>query len=71
LACAGKQVRHAEFQLFCPHIFKKILQNLHIFDELLINFVSYVLGPAKIGGENFEKPISDNPETPNFRHFPA
>ena len=51
---------------FCPSIFKKILQNLHIFDELMIYFVSYVLGLAR---ENSENAISDHLETPNFRNF--
>jgi hypothetical protein len=51
---------------FCPCNVKKILQNLHIFDELMIYFVSYVLGLAKSGRENA---ISDNLETPNFQPF--
>jgi hypothetical protein len=36
------------------------------FDELMIYFVSYVLGVAK---ENSENAISDHLETPNFRNF--
>jgi predicted RNA-binding protein with PUA-like domain len=49
----------------------KSLQNLHIFDELMIYFVSYVFGLAKIVRENSENAISDDPETPNFRNFSA
>ena len=35
-------------------IFKKILQNLHIFDELIIYFVSYMLSIVKRGREKSE-----------------
>jgi hypothetical protein len=44
---------------FCPCIFKKILQNLPIFDELMI-FVSW---------KNSENAISDHLETADFRNF--
>jgi hypothetical protein len=60
----GERVPRAEILAeFLSAIFKKILQNLHIFDELMIYFVSYVLGLAR---ENSENAISDHLETPNF-----
>jgi hypothetical protein len=40
-----------------------VLQNLHVFDELMIYFVSYLLGLAR---ENSENAISDHLDTPNF-----
>jgi hypothetical protein len=59
----GERVPRAEI---LAEFFKKILQNLHIFDELMIYFVSYVLGLAR---ENSENAISDHLETQNFRNF--
>jgi hypothetical protein len=69
LVCAGNAFPTQKFQLnFCPGIFKKILQNLNIFDELIIYFVSYVLGLAKRGSENSENAIADNLKTQNFQN---
>jgi hypothetical protein len=63
----GERVSRAEILAeFLSAHFQENPTKSACFDELMIYFVSYLLGLAR---ENSENAISDHLDTPNFRHF--